>query len=130
MIFMQYLLVTHTLIWFFTNSIMIPNHIYEILESQDNNIYLSAISFLEITFKEAKNRLFIGMSIRALYEKAILKRFGLIPVEIDHLTIYKTIPFIHKDPYDRLLIAIAKSRDMTIITCDENIHKYDVKSIW
>ena len=42
----------------------------------------------------------------------------------------ETLPFIHRDPFDRLLIAAAKVDGMTILTADENIHKYDVSSVW
>jgi len=38
--------------------------------------------------------------------------------------------FIHRDPFDRLLIATAKADDITILTADENIHKYDIPTLW
>ena len=43
---------------------------------------------------------------------------------------YIDLPFIHRDPYDRLLIATARADGMTILTADENIHKYDVPFVW
>jgi PIN domain nuclease of toxin-antitoxin system len=40
------------------------------------------------------------------------------------------LPFLHRDPFDRLLVAAAKAEGMTIATADRNIHKYDVPSVW
>jgi len=42
----------------------------------------------------------------------------------------ETLPLIHRDPFDRLIIATAISENMTIITIDENIHKYDISWLW
>jgi len=47
-----------------------------------------------------------------------------------HVEIVETLPFIHRDPFDRLLVALAIADDMTILTADENIRKYDVPSVW
>ena len=54
----------------------------------------------------------------------------LLPVTPPHVEMVETLPFIHRDPFDRLLIAAAKAEGMTIITADTNIHKYDVSSAW
>jgi len=53
-----------------------------------------------------------------------------LPVMQRHIEIVETLPFIHRDPFDRLLVATAKVEDMTILTVDENIHKYDVRYAW
>ena len=48
----------------------------------------------------------------------------------DHLTVLENLPMIHRDPFDRLLIATAIAEEMTLITIDENIAKYEVSRIW
>lgn len=54
----------------------------------------------------------------------------IIPIIAEALELTKSLPFIHNDPFDRLLIAQAKNENMTLITKDNFIPKYDVKTIW
>jgi len=53
-----------------------------------------------------------------------------LPIMPGHIEIVEILPFIHRDPFDRLLIATAKAEGMTIVTIDENIHKYDAPCVW
>jgi PIN domain nuclease of toxin-antitoxin system len=54
----------------------------------------------------------------------------IIPITSETLELTKSLPFIHNAPFDRLLIAQAKNENMTLITKDNFIPKYDVKTIW
>ncbi|MCL1787680.1 MAG: type II toxin-antitoxin system VapC family toxin, partial [Defluviitaleaceae bacterium] len=54
----------------------------------------------------------------------------LLPIAQRHLEIVEALPFIHRDPFDRLLVAVAKAEGMTILTADQNIHKYEVPTVW
>ena len=56
--------------------------------------------------------------------------FEIIPISFDHALAVSTLQFVHRDPFDRLLIAQAMTDNLTIITKDEYIEKYDVKTIW
>jgi len=56
--------------------------------------------------------------------------FEVLQIQDDYLKMLTVLPLIHKDPFDRLLIATAQAEDLTIITVDESIHKYDVAWIW
>ena len=56
--------------------------------------------------------------------------FILLPIKRKHVKIIETLPLLHRDPFDRILIASAMSEDMCLITDDEEIHKYDVPWIW
>jgi PIN domain nuclease of toxin-antitoxin system len=56
--------------------------------------------------------------------------FTILPIKGSHLTALETLPMIHRDPFDRLLIAAALAEDMTLITDDGNIARYDVPHIW
>ena len=55
---------------------------------------------------------------------------AIIPIETAHLTALKELPMIHRDPFDRLLIATALAEEITLITADENIAHYNVPQIW
>ena len=56
--------------------------------------------------------------------------FELLPVTFEHAIIVSTLEFIHRDPFDRLLIAQCKNDNLTIATKDENIRKYNIQTIW
>ena len=127
---MRYLLDTHAIIWFFENSAMMPDYVKEIIKHKENSISIATISLLEITIKESLNRFNLGLSIEELYEKAINNRFSLVHIKLEHLLIYNKLPFIHKDPYDRLLIATAINENLTFITSDKNCQNYSVNWIW
>ena len=54
----------------------------------------------------------------------------LLPIAPRHVEVVEILPYIHRDPFDRLLVAAAKADGMTILTADENIYKYDVPTVW
>jgi len=56
--------------------------------------------------------------------------FVILPIEQRYLEGIIGLPFIHRDPFDRILIAVAKADGLTILTADENIRKYDVPTVW
>jgi PIN domain nuclease of toxin-antitoxin system len=56
--------------------------------------------------------------------------FTVLPIKTSHLTTYESLPFIHRDPFDRLLVATAVAEQMSLITADENIARYDVSLVW
>ena len=55
---------------------------------------------------------------------------GCIGVSRRHVEVFNTLPLLHRDPFDGIIIATARSEGMTVITADENIQKYDVPWIW
>jgi PIN domain nuclease of toxin-antitoxin system len=56
--------------------------------------------------------------------------FNILQIEDEYLNGLSALPYIHKDPFDRLIISTALVEDITIITIDENIQKYDIPWIW
>jgi hypothetical protein len=56
--------------------------------------------------------------------------FCILPIAAAHLECLKDLPWIHRDPFDRLLVSQAAAEDLTIVTVDGNISKYDIKTIW
>jgi PIN domain nuclease of toxin-antitoxin system len=56
--------------------------------------------------------------------------FGLLQIDSECIKVYNTLPLIHRDPFDGIIVATAILEEMTIITTDENMQKYDIKWIW
>ena len=127
---MKYLLDTHIILWYFTGSKELSKAAKSIIEDADTQKYVSIASFWEFAIKYSKGKLQFDGGLACLWEMVSQNGFIILPIEKSHLTDIIQLPFLHRDPFDRLLVATAQADDMTILTADENIHKYDVSSVW
>ena len=127
---MRYLIDTHAIIWYYENSPELPRNIEELIDSPAVSIYICSISLWEMVIKMNLGKLNLKLPIDELFDNIRNRDFNVLQVENKYLYGLANLPFIHKDPFDRLLISTALSEDLTIITIDENIHKYDVSCIW
>jgi PIN domain nuclease of toxin-antitoxin system len=129
---MRYLLDTHTVLWFLEDSEKLSEQAAAIIEdNQDQGgIGISVASLWEFTIKHNLGKLrFDGgvANLRAMIES---NEWDVMPIAQSHLEGLSNLPFLHRDPFDRLLISTARSEGMTLVTADENIHGYDVRWIW
>ena len=125
----MYLLDTHTLLWFLNDDPKLPEKTKELIGISPDT-YASIASFWEIAIKNSIGKLEMHDSITRVMELCNEKQIGILPIKAMHLECLKTLPPIHRDPFDRLLICQATAEDMTLISADENISKYDVPVIW
>ena len=127
---MKYLLDTSTAIWALGNKTKLSEKAKTIIDDVSLPLCVSIISAWEIAIKVSIGKLkFLGGSASFL-EKMQSNGVELLNVKGSHIEYVESLPVIHRDPFDRLLIATAKADDMTILTADENIHKYDVPFAW
>ena len=126
----SYLLDTHIAIWFFDGNAAISSTAEQIIRDRKNRIYLSVISAWELTIKTTIGKLRFPGDADGFMQAAQRNDITIIPIETAHLTVLKELPLIHRDPFDRLLVATALCEQMTIITADEDIAKYQVSHIW
>ena len=125
---MNYLLDTHTLIWYFENDVKLSHEAEALIDNPKNTIYVSSASLWEIAIKIGLNKLAVDFD--ELLVKVEQAEFLVVQAKNEHLKEIILLPQIHKDPFDRLLISTAKIEKMILITADENISKYDVAWIW
>ena len=124
----MYLLDTHAIIWDVSGSNELSSTAKNIMETK--RCFFSFASLWEIAIKQAKGTLQFNIDIPKL--KTVLEDVEFIylpPTEFDAEAI-KALPDIHKDPFDRLLIAQAIENNLTIVTTDSKIPQYNVKTIW
>ena len=88
------------------------------------------ISAWELTIKIGIGKLRFPGDAAGFVQVAQNNDIAIISLETAHLTTLKELPMIHRDPFDRLLIATALAEEMTLITVDENIQRYEVSQIW
>ncbi len=125
----MYLLDTHALLWFLSDDPKLPSAVKEAIEAAEN-VYISIASFWEIAIKESIGKLTLPAPIPRLMEDCEKLGFAILPIKSVHLALIKDLKRVHGDPFDRLLICQAKAEDMTLVTVDENIRKYDVPVFW
>ena len=127
---MRYLLDTHAVIWHFNDSTKLSPKVTAIIDNPKNTIYISSISLWEIAIKINIGKLDMDITLDELLIEIKDNDFYILQIEDEYLKGLSDLPFIHRDPFDRLLIATANSEKITILTTDENIKKYDVKWFW
>jgi len=125
----KYLLDTHAIIWCIDKrNGKFSTTAEEIIIDHQNIIYISSASLWEIAIKIGLGKL--DLSFEILLRELENVGFIVLHTEPTYLRELINMPQIHKDPFDRLLIATAKVEQMTLVTADENIHKYEIPWVW
>jgi len=127
---MDFLLDTHTFIWFFNGDKQLSAKVKKIIEDPKNRNFISIASVWEIAIKIGLKKLYFDGKTSEVIELIELNNFQLLPISPQHIIAYEKLKFIHRDPFDRILVAQAIVEKMKIITKDENIQKYDIDTKW
>lgn len=123
------LLDTHAFLWFVNADNRLPKKMSDMIE-EDRDVFVSIATFWEITIKNSLGKLDLDVPITELMRGCAEDGFTILPINSSHFEILKELPWIHRDPFDRLLISQSIAEDLTFVTVDENIRKYEVKTIW
>lgn len=121
---MRLLLDSHVLIWAARGKGFLPRRYRDALSDPETEAFVSAASVLEIGIKRLTGKL---DAPEDLFDRALLAGYRRLDVTWDHAKVVETLPLIHKDPFDRLLIAQAQCEGMTLATVDSQVLKYDVQ---
>ena len=122
---MRYLLDTHILLWARAAPGNLSRDVLAILQSPDNELYVSVATLWECAIKTAIGKL----EIPADFYRIVASDYRIVSVEIAHLEAYAKLPMHHRDPFDRMLIAQARLGSLILLTQDRNIVRYDVSMI-
>lgn len=124
------LLDTCVLLWFLYDDEKLPDKIANRIEKCEK-VYLSIVSLWEIAIKKTIKKLDIPDSVMDLERKCNEKSITILPIKTSYLELIQTLPMIHNDPFDRLIMATAIEEDYILITEDEKIRKYqEVSYFW
>jgi len=126
----HYLLDTHTAMWFFNGDKSISKTAKSIILDLSSRKYLSIASAWELAIKIGLGKLDFDGKAAGFIDLAHSSGFVILPIKTAYLTALETLPLIHRDPFDRLLMATALAERMTLVTRDENIVRYTVPQIW
>ncbi len=121
---MNIIIDTHIYLWAISNPENLKNHQRSELETLTNTIYLSAISVAELMIKSSIGKLEITFDPVAIADET---GFQTLSFSTEDALLLKEMPFHHKDPFDRMLIAQALSNNYAIMTDDSKFSFYDCK---
>ena len=124
------LLDTHAFLWWFEDSERLSSGARQAIETAVEG-FLSVASCWEIAIKVSRNKLTLAKPIeRVVPEQLALNGFQLLQIDLDDVARVATLPFHHRDPFDRLLVAQALNDELTIVSADPVFKKYGVKHVW
>jgi PIN domain nuclease of toxin-antitoxin system len=127
----RYLLDTHTFLWWIADDPRMSPRVRAIIREHGNEINFSAASAWEIAIKAALGRITFQENPRSLIPAQVLANgFASLHVETHHALEILTLPPLHRDPFDRLLIAQALAEDLPLLTSDGLITQYPVPTVW
>lgn len=117
---MDYLLDTHTFLWFINDDPSLSLAAKRLMENSDNALHLSVASLWEMAIKVSLGRLKMPAPFDAFVEEQLHTNMIMrYPIRLNHLGLVTTLSFHHRDPFDRLIIAQALTDDVAIIGKDK-----------
>ncbi len=123
---MRLLLDTHVAIWFFEAPALVADEARQAIEDSGNRTYLSAASVWESAVKQSLGRISLP---EALDVGAVRAGLEELPVTWAHGRAAATLPAIHSDPFDRMLVAQAIAEDLVLVTRDRLVAQYPVATM-
>ena len=128
---MKILLDTHPFIWMDTDPSKISSRVLQHLNNTNNVVYLSVASVWEMVIKTQTGKLVLSDSIEKIVSEQMKRNpLHLLPIEFNHVLAVQTLPNFHKDPFDRLLVAQAKTENAILLSTDPIIRQYPVQVEW
>jgi PIN domain nuclease of toxin-antitoxin system len=127
----RFVLDTHTFLWFIMGNEQLPQPTRAVIANMDHEIYLSIASLWEIAIKVSLGKLTLHKPFAELIpEQLRINELQILPINLNDLISVTQLPFIHRDPFDRLLIAQTIVNDLVLITKDETLSQYAVRAVW
>lgn len=121
---MKLLLDTHLLLWAAGLPNLLPEPAKKMIEDSENKLYFSAASLWEIAIKRSLGRTDFQVDARVLRRGLLDNGYNELPIGSDHAVFIENLPPIHKDPFDRILVAQASVEGITLLTSDSLVGKY------
>lgn len=121
---MKLLLDTHLLIWSGWTPRRISSAARSLISSLDNELIFSAASLWEIAIKQGLGKNDFEVDARVLRRNLLDNGYDELPVVGDHAVAIRSLPLIHKDPFDRILVAQATVEGITLLTADPIVARY------
>ena len=126
----HFLLDTHTLIWFIGGNEELSQTARQSIEAENAVNFVSIASLWEIAIKISLGKLELKTPFKEINRQLLENGFEILPVTFEDTLTVSNMPFHHRDPFDRIIIAQALTNGLTIISRDELFSSYNVKVLW
>lgn len=128
---MRLLLDTHAFLWFCGGSPLLNRRARGAIEDSENVCWVSHATAWEVAIKASLGKLTLPASYEELFgDLAVANAWKVLTPKIDHYSEVRRLPFHHRDPFDRLIIAQARFEGLTIVSDDAQFARYDVPVLW
>jgi PIN domain nuclease of toxin-antitoxin system len=128
---MKVLLDTHTLLWFVENSLKLSVATSELIADASTERVVSIVSLWEIAIKHSLGRLALPLPLKKFIATHVpANKVNLLPITVPHLLTFAQMPWHHRDPFDRILVAQALTENIPIISVDGALDAYGVQRLW
>ena len=121
---MKILLDTHLLLWAAGEPKRLTVTARRLIENRDNELLFSSASLWEVVIKRGLGRSDFQVDPRLLRRGLLDNGYGELPIVSDHVVAIESLPPIHKDPFDRVLVAQATVEGITLLTTDSVLAQY------
>lgn len=91
---------------------------------------ISVVSVWGMVVKVGLGKLVVNPNVRELIQQQLDQGIGMLPLLLEHVTALETLPNLHKDPFDRALVAQAIAEQAHLVTNDRMLHDYPVPTLW
>ena len=128
---MKLMLNTHTFLWFIEGNVNLSSTARNLIEDLGNQRFLSVASLWEMSIKISIGKLELAITFVELVERQVYgNAIELLEIQPGHLDRLAQLPFHHKDPFDRLIIAQSLAKHLTVVTKDTAFGNYPVTILW
>jgi len=124
---LAYLLDSHTLLWATSAPQQLSEHVRSVIANPAHRLFISTGTLWELSIKVNIGKLELP---DRFFDEIFELGYESLSIETSHLKVYRTLSMIHRDPFDRLLIAQAMSEQLCLLSTDQRIQEYDVEWMW
>ncbi len=127
---MSLLVDTHAFLWFMAGDRKLSRTARQAIEDSDGEWWLSVASAWELSIKSSLGRLTLPAPTDEYLAERVRQGLRLMPVEWQHAAAVERLPFHHRDPFDRLIVAQAQREHLAVVTRDTVFADYGVRTVW
>ena len=127
---MKIMLETHALLWFFSNDNNLSEKARKAIENSSNDVFVSIASFWEIAIKLSLSKLAMDIPFELLFDESEKLNISILAVQKEHLICLKELPFIHKNPFDRVIASQSIVEDYAFVSVEAIFDEYKIKRVW
>ena len=128
---MRVLLDTHALLWFSLDDARLSDRAKSAIASRGNDLLVSPATLWEVAIKVSIGKYELDEEFAPFFSRVLAAyNMTLLPINVEHAAAVAGLPFHHRDPFDRLLIAQALCEDISIVSADRAFDRYNVRRIW